>query len=695
MWQLIVTHQIVLCLTADVSDLFTHMSRMGVHGELDAFANTRRGFMEVGNLHQPAVPLGSLPGALCTKDSECDLYAPLCVNGRCSIRFLNVSMGQCICSPGEEKCKEQLQYTMRNITATACLTTCQRNSACAAAQESYIDSGDLICKLFGFENVTNIRDTHASLIGNGENRAACYAKPVEHSQCLIHPLCAPERLGGQEFCCPDRQGVMMECCHSTSVDVSVVVSTVLGVLLLCSCLCNLRHWCAPREQALVSTTPLSRAETDVRSFNLSQAGINRGAQHALWEELQVAQKQFVVFLNAGSGDQRSEGEKFKELVDSMLSPNYLLPSAEHYDNFAPFGSSYMLPHQLDAGMKAAVDGLRQNKDVRILACGGDGTVTWILSTLQSKSREEGFREIEHWPPPVGIIPMGTGNDLARSLGWGAALTDTSELIDYIRRALHAQTVELDQWKLTLKPTSFLPPALAATSPIPQFVGYFTNYFSVGMDAKTALDVSEARRRQLGKCCFRMRCPKPFQAVHGGFCCYAANAPNILKCWCCRTQALNSSDDGMTVDLDERTYNIPGEVRQFTLTNLNSYGAGMLLYDNEAMAKVKPNDGKLEVFTREGPWSVLGMTVAKKVLKSPCGSVRMTEQASSVKMTLKKGEFFQMDGEPWILNNGCEAEVALNCKVRMLCPLAQGSGAGIWARCQERSFWTRQQPSGVR
>lgn len=55
----------------------------------------------------------------------------------------------------------------------------------------------------------------------------------------------------------------------------------------------------------------------------------------------------------------------------------------------------------------------------------DGTVTWVLTELQ-KLHVNGRLSIEDLPP-VGIIPLGTGNDLARSLGWGPALTDNSQL----------------------------------------------------------------------------------------------------------------------------------------------------------------------------------------------------------------------------------------------------------------------------
>lgn len=48
--------------------------------------------------------------------------------------------------------------------------------------------------------------------------------------------------------------------------------------------------------------------------------------------------------------------------------------------------------------------------MRILAAGGDGTVAWILKTIDDLGLQP--------HPQVAVVPLGTGNDLSLSFGWG-------------------------------------------------------------------------------------------------------------------------------------------------------------------------------------------------------------------------------------------------------------------------------------
>ena len=63
----------------------------------------------------------------------------------------------------------------------------------------------------------------------------------------------------------------------------------------------------------------------------------------------------------------------------------------------------------------------------IVVCGGDGTVGWVLESLGETSHRSLTQHPENFsldktmfvqPPRVVVIPLGTGNDLARCLRWG-------------------------------------------------------------------------------------------------------------------------------------------------------------------------------------------------------------------------------------------------------------------------------------
>ncbi len=72
-------------------------------------------------------------------------------------------------------------------------------------------------------------------------------------------------------------------------------------------------------------------------------------------------------------------------------------------------------YDLSAGgpLPGLIDNL-QEKNLRVVACGGDGTIRWVIQTLIDYN----FLPL----PLIGVLPMGTGNDLSREFGWGISYT---------------------------------------------------------------------------------------------------------------------------------------------------------------------------------------------------------------------------------------------------------------------------------
>uniref|UniRef100_A0A8C9UBJ8 Diacylglycerol kinase n=1 Tax=Scleropages formosus TaxID=113540 RepID=A0A8C9UBJ8_SCLFO len=140
----------------------------------------------------------------------------------------------------------------------------------------------------------------------------------------------------------------------------------------------------------------------------------------------------LVLVNSKSGD--NQGVKFLRRFKQLLNP------AQVFD-------------MMIGGPQLGLRLFRKFETFRILVCGGDGSVGWVLSELDKLGL--------HKQCQLGVLPLGTGNDLARVLGWGGLCDDDTQILQILEKLERATTKMLDRWSvLTYEvPNKQSPPAV--------------------------------------------------------------------------------------------------------------------------------------------------------------------------------------------------------------------------------------------
>ncbi|XP_071237590.1 diacylglycerol kinase zeta-like isoform X8 [Salvelinus alpinus] len=331
----------------------------------------------------------------------------------------------------------------------------------------------------------------------------------------------------------------------------------------------------------------------------------KGVEEARWKPFIVRpipsqlMKPLLVFVNPKSG-----GNQGAKIIQSFMW--------------------YLNPRQVfDLSLGGPKDGLemyRKVHNLRILACGGDGTVGWILSALDQLQLNP--------QPAVAILPLGTGNDLARTLNWGGGYTDepVSKILSHVE---DGNVVQLDRWNLVVEPNQDAGAEERdeqQTDKLPLDV--FNNYFSLGFDAHVTLEFHESREAN----------PEKFNSRFRNKMFYAGTAFSDFLMGSSKDLAKHIKVVCDGTDLTSKVQDL--KLQCLVFLNIPRYCAGTMPWGNPSehhdFEPQRHDDGCIEV---------IGFTMTSLATLQVGGHGERLNQCREVTLTTYKSIPMQVDGEP--------------------------------------------------
>ena len=280
--------------------------------------------------------------------------------------------------------------------------------------------------------------------------------------------------------------------------------------------------------------------------------------------------------------------------------------------------------------------------IRIVSCGGDGTTGWILSVMDAMNLPEESR------PPIGIIPLGTGNDLSRVFNWGGKYIERP-LEQVLRDMSNADLVKLDRWSIDAKLINGVGcgggnldvvgsedcSEKDAANKLPMNV--LNNYYSIGIDAYIAYKFHQARDKNPGnfKSRNRNRMYYALKASKDWFKPYWGNLMEFVSIVC----------DGVDRTEELKAYKANG----ILILNILSYAGGCRPWNTRDKAKNSMTDGMIEVIALDN-YDLAALQMGCYA-KSVC-------QCKHIVLTTSKLIHMKVDGEP-VLMKPCTITIGLD------------------------------------
>ncbi|KAK9269350.1 hypothetical protein L1049_001121 [Liquidambar formosana] len=367
----------------------------------------------------------------------------------------------------------------------------------------------------------------------------------------------------------------------------------------------------------------------------------------------------IVFINSKSGGQL--GGELLNTYRTLLNQNQVFDLGEE----APDKVLHQLYVTLEM-LKSSGDVLAAEiqKRLRIVVAGGDGTASWLLGVVCDLKLPQ--------PPPIATVPLGTGNNLPFSFGWGKRNpgTDRQAVESFLEHVRTAKEMKIDSWHIIMRMRTpkegacdpiaplELPHSLHAFHRVSKtdtlnmegyhtFRGGFWNYFSMGMDAQVSYAFHSERKLHPEKFKNQLVNQKAYLKLgctQGWFCAslFHPSSRNIAQL----TKVRIMKRHGQWEDL-----HIPRSIRSIVCLNLPSFSGGLNPWGTPNRKKLHDrdltppyvDDGLIEVVGFRDAWHGL-------VLLSPKGHGTRLAQAKGIRFEFHKGAadhtFMRIDGEPW-------------------------------------------------
>ncbi|QDZ19489.1 diacylglycerol kinase [Chloropicon primus] len=353
----------------------------------------------------------------------------------------------------------------------------------------------------------------------------------------------------------------------------------------------------------------------------------------------------IVFVNRKSGGQK--GAFLYEELSRNLNPHQVFDLAVHN------------PERI---LKIFSD----VPNVKVLVCGGDGTIQWILNTIEGLNLRNG-------PIPVAVLPLGTGNDLARVLGWGRGFNMDDNIPEILVGVKDAHITLLDRWEIEVANSGRA--TRKASKAAPSSI-IFNNYFGIGVDATTALRFHQTRD-QYPEWFFSRLTNKLWYVLHG--------AREIVDRSCAGLASkMRLVCDGEEVD-------IPSYAEGIILLNVNSFAGGVKMWNDRAGSQENLHRyGTFQSFGRssmhDGMLDVVAVNGSLHLGEMNVGLSRPTQlcQGKEITIEMTSPMAMQVDGEPWT-QKPCQMTISHKSQAHMLRKTVDTNGEAA-LRMQELLTW---------